>query len=369
MPKPTRVLFGVHAKAHTNINLDEIYGLQELGFDCDRFDYGAIKDNNSKIGRFYIIILNAFRLIIKSYKFKPDFIYFNSRVEYIASLRDFITIFIFKTFYYRKIYFVIKSHGSDLDVLVDKKFLYSKIVIHYLKNQVNGWLFLSTEEMDWIKIKNAINQKKLFLTKNIVRPDNFIIDPNFKTAQNISAENKVFLFVGRLIKEKGIHLVVDAFSEISKNHESILIIVGDGEEFFNIKSKINTLNIQDKVIMTGWINEDQVNYYTSNSDVLLFPTYCSEGFAMALFNSIAAGLAVITTPIRAAIDYLTEPKNCLWVEPESAPSIVSAVNVLFSNDKLIHEMRNNNKVKAHLFTKRVVVLELSQILESIKSNQ
>ena len=368
MLKDRRILFGVNLKSHTDLILDEIYGLQDLGFTCNRFDYGAKNDNNSKIGRFYIIILNTFKLIIKSYKFKPDFIYLNSRVEYVASLRDFITIFIFKTFYYRKIYFVIKSHGSDLEILINKHFLYSKIVIPYLKMHVDGWLFLSTEELKWILSNNAIQQKKLFLTKNIVRLEKFNPDPYFKSKLKIPDDYKIILFVGRLIKEKGIYFVLDAFSEINKNHKCTLIIVGDGEEFHNIKSKINLLNIQDNIIMTGWINEENVTYYTSNGDILLFPTFCSEGFSMALFNSIAAGLAVVTTPVRAAVDYLKEPDNCLWVEPESSKSIISAIDLLLINEELIHEMRNNNKVKAQLFTKRVVTLELSNILESISSN-
>jgi glycosyltransferase involved in cell wall biosynthesis len=83
---------------------------------------------------------------------------------------------------------------------------------------------------------------------------------------------------------------------------------------------------------------------------------------MVLFNSLAAGLPIITTQIRAAKDYLTEPENCLWVEPNSTKSLQAAIAKLLSNPTLMAEMKYRNKEKSNLFTRRVVCKELSQTL-------
>lgn len=368
MAIPPRILFGIITKSHTELALDEMYGLQDLGYLCDQFEYGAKKKINSKIGRFYIVLANAIKLLLKTYKFKPNFIYLNSRLEFVASTRDFITILIIKTFYPRKIHFLLKSHGSNLEVLNTKKILYSKIVFPFLKSHIRGWLFLSTEELKWIISNELIDENKLFLSKNIVRIEKFKNERGFRNDLSIPNDCKILLFVGRLIKEKGIHYIIDAFAEIKEKNKVMLIIVGDGEELQDIKEKIELLDIKREVILTGWVDEEKAAYYTSNCDLLIFPTFCSEGFPMALFNSLAAGLSIVTTPTRAAIDYLQEPENCLWVEPRSSVSIISAVSKLLTDEHLMQQMRANNKVKSHLFKKSIVAEELSSILASITSN-
>lgn len=369
MSEQTRVLFGITTKAHSEIGLDEMYGLQELGYACDQFEYGGKQDVNSAIGRLYVIFSNAIKLLVQTYKFNPNFIYINSRVEHIASARDFITIMLIKVFYLRKVHFLIKSHGSNLEVLETENFFYKKMVFPALKRNVRAWLFLSTEELRWIVSRNLLKKNTLYLTKNIVRSDKFKTDSRFRSKQNIPEDHTILLFVGRIIKEKGLDYVIDAFAAIKDKHKVYLIIVGDGEDLITIKDKIAQLNIGKEILVTGWINEAEVAYYTSNSDVLIYPTFAPEGLPMALFNSLAAGLSVITTQTRAAFDYLEEPNNCLWVQPRSALSIAEALEKLLSNADLMEQMQINNKQKARLFTKSFVSHELSAILNSIRNNE
>lgn len=364
-----RILFGITTKSHTDLGLDEMYGLQDLGFPCDQFEYGADINVHSTIGRFFIVIKNALKLLIKTYQFKPSIIYLNSRLEFVASTRDFITLLIVKILSFRKLNFIIKSHGSDLEVLLSHKLLYAKLIFPFLNRYVKGWLFLSSEEISWIKSKNLINKKRLFLVKNIVRPENYRIDPNFRKNNQIDEDCKILLYVGRLLYQKGIHYVIEAFNTIRKNNNVKLIIVGDGEESADIYKKIDLYGLKKDIILTGWVNEKEAAYYTSNSDVLIFPTFFPEGFPMVIFNSLAAGLCIITTSIRAAADYLDEPENCIWVKPKSSDSIETAVSILLNNESLMKEMRINNKKKSLLFVKKEFAKELSAIIKAITYNE
>lgn len=365
----TRILFGITSKSHTEISLDEMYGLIELGYVCDQFEFGGKKNFKSAIARFYIIFLNAIKLLFKAYQFKPNFIYLNSRVEYIASVRDFVTVIIMKLFYFRKVYFLIKSHGSNLEVLQSDIFFYKAIVFPLLKRCVRGWLFLSTEELSWIISDKLLDESKIFLTKNIVRSEKFIIENDFRKRHNIPDDHTILLFVGRVVKEKGLYYVVEAFAAIKDKYKIFLVVVGDGEELNVIKRQIIKLNISKQVLFTGWINEATVASFTSNSNVLVYPTFAPEGFPMALFNSLASGLSIITTPIRAAYDYLEDTKNCLWVKPKSSESIIIALNKLLGNKTLMDEMRVNNKQKVQLFNRSSVCMELSAILHAIQANE
>ena len=369
MNKNTRILFGITTKSHIEIALDEMYGLQDMGYTCSCFEYGGKKNINSAFARLVILIYNAFRLMIKTYQFKPDYIYLNSRVELTGSLRDFITIVILKLFYYKEICIVLKSHGSNLEALQNNSFLYKKLIFPFLKNQVRAWLFLSTEEVEFITANNLLDHQKIFLSKNIVRVNKFKIDEEFKAKHNIPSDYKILLFAGRIVKEKGLDHVVEAFAEIKKLFKVVLIIVGDGDAFALIKKNIENLSLKNDIIITGWVDETTSTYFTSNSDVLIYPTFAPEGLPMSLFNSLAAGLSVITTPIRAANDYLEEPKNCLWVAPRSSTSIIIALKKLLSNEPLMKQMQINNKLKAQLFAQVIVCKELSSILNSINENK
>ena len=363
-----RILFGIITKSHTELALDEMNGLSDLGYTCGQFEYGANKNISSTIGRLYVVLSNALKLLIKCYKFEPDVIYLNSRLEYVAGTRDFITILLLKLFYPKKVKFLLKSHGSDLEVLLTKRTIYSKIIIPFLIKNISGWLFLSTEEIEWIKSRQLIKKEKLFLVKNIVRIEKFKRENDFKSILGIPKDYKVLLYVGRLIKEKGIHYVVEAFAKIKHQFKTILIIVGDGEEFQSIKEKIVQSELEKNIILTGWVDEKTAAYYTSNSDILIFPTFYPEGFPMVVFNSLAAGLSIITTPTRAAIDYLEEPENCLWVKSQDTLSIETAAHNILSDEVFMNQMSLNNKLKATLFTKKVVAKEISSIVNAVFSN-
>jgi glycosyltransferase involved in cell wall biosynthesis len=365
MTKP-RILFSVPTRHHVEIALDELTGLKELGYTCEQFPYAAKDGVSSKMGRLLVIVQNALSLVKTARNFKPDVIYFNSRLEVLAGIRDFITIAIFKTLYRSKVRFAIKSHGSDIEVLNNSKGFFGKMVLPFLKKHISGWLFLSTEERRKIIETGYLKAEKIFVTKNIVRADHFHTNQAFRSNLGIPENHKLLLFVGRLIKEKGIYEVVKAFAQVADQHqESTLIIVGWGTELEGLKTLIRSLKLNDRVIFTGFIPEVEVVGYYANCDVLVFPTYFPEGFPMALFNSVAAGMAVITTPTRAATDYLTEPDNCLWVEAQNFNSVSGALNKLLQSAQLMTSMKFNNATKGIEFSQSQVAKELSEIISQI----
>lgn len=358
-----RVLLSIPSKSHVEIALDELYGLQELGYTCGAFDYTAKEGYDSKISRLFIIFQNAFRLIKLAYVFKPDIIYFNSRLEKLAGIRDFLTIAMVKIFYRKKVLFVIKSHGSDISVIAHGGYAFQKIVLPFLKKSVSAWLYLSSEEKDSLLTMNYFDRKTLFVVKNIVRYHQFERDPQFKKNLGIPPEHKVLLFTGRLIEEKGIIEVIKAFSALKRKHPLTLIIIGDGEAIGQVKKIVELDALAPNVVLTGFIPEQAVIPYYANSDILVFPTYFPEGFPMALFNAVGAGLAVVTTRIRAAKDYLKEPDNCLWVSPKDTPGLIRAIERLLDSPELVNRMSAQNKARSVMFGKEQVAAELSAIFE------
>ena len=359
------ILISMPTQSHVEIAIDELTGLRDLGYNCHAFPYAAKEGFSSALSRFLVIIKNAFNLIKISNQFKPDIIYFNSRVEFKAGIRDAITIFLVRTFYFKKVLFMIKSHGSELDIFESNNYLIKKIVLPFLKKKVAGWLFLSSEEKNKVYQLNFFLTEKVFVTKNIVRTKQFKINPNFRSKHRIPTDHKILLFVGRVIKEKGIFEVINAFVKLNTDEKATLIIVGNGSALDAAKESVGQLKLNHKIIFTGFIPEQDVVEYYSNSDILVFPTVFPEGFPMALFNSVAAGLSIITTPTRAATDFLSEPDNCLWVQPKNSDSVLNALDTLLKSDELMRSMSINNILKSELFSQSQVAKELSLIIDKV----
>jgi glycosyltransferase involved in cell wall biosynthesis len=364
MSKP-RVLFSIPTRYHVEIALDEMEGLQELGYPCDQFPYAAKEGVTSKLGRIQVIVKNALNLVKVAKQFKPDIIYFNSRLEAIAGMRDYITILLFKSLYRKEVRFILKSHGSDIDVFKGNSLFIGKTVVPYLKRHIAGWLFLSFEEKQQVTTAGHLPAGKVFVTKNIVRTKQFVKDELFKKKLNLPSDYKILLYVGRLIKEKGAYHVIEAFAQVKDKYPVVLLIVGWGPEEAALKQLCMQHELGNKVIFTGFIPEQQVVTYYASSDILVFPTYFPEGFPMSLFNSVAAGLPVITTPTRAATDYLSDPENCLWVKPQDTDSVATAMHTLLQSEALMLSMRQNNLLKGTLFSKQQVCAELGETLNQI----
>lgn len=363
MDKP-RILFSIPTRHHVEIALDELEGLQDLGYECEQFPYAAKEGVSSALGRLKVIVQNALNLVKIARRFKPDVIYFNSRVEALAGIRDFITISIVKTLYSRKVSFILKSHGSDLTAFERKDFIIGKTVIPFLKKNISAWLFLSSEERNQVIEAGYLPATKVFVTKNIVRTDHFQPDPQFRERFGIPSDYCTLLFVGRLIREKGIYEVIEAFAKLKDKYKAFLLIVGWGPEEQNLKELSEKLGLKGRVIFTGFVPEKEVTTFYANCDILVFPTFFPEGFPMSLFNSVAVGMPVITTPTRAAIDYLSEPENCIWVESKNSESVSKAIEKLLDSNNLRSEIKIRNLKKGAIFSKAYVAIELSETILS-----
>jgi len=162
--------------------------------------------------------------------------------------------------------------------------------------------------------------------------------------------------------------VIVACSELKKTERKFtLFCLGDGPVLAEAKELVNKLDLNDHVRFTGQISEEETTAFHANSTVFVFPTYHDEGFPLVLLKSLAAGMPIITTRIRAAADYLTEPDNCLWVKPRSPDELVRSIGRLIDEDRLRSSMSINNRRLAEKFLPEVVAREYIEIYTAILS--
>jgi glycosyltransferase involved in cell wall biosynthesis len=173
------------------------------------------------------------------------------------------------------------------------------------------------------------------------------------------------LFVGRIVREKGVFTLLESIPMISCAADCQFVFVGDGPDLKALQQKAEALQVTDYVRFPGFIPDQECDHFYANADILAFPTFFNEGFPMALFKSVAAGLPAVTTRIRAAKDYLTSPENVLWVDGESPESVAKAINVLYGDHALRKAMSKNNRELAKKFSRLQVCSGMHEVMRSI----
>lgn len=256
---------------------------------------------------------------------------------------------------------ILYTHGSASNLLDKKGHILFKIFASKLLHKIDGVGLLSTQEIcEW---KRFYKNGKYFLLSNpysINDEAQMII----KKTRNDQRGKIEILFVGRLLKEKGVYEIIDSIDELRKEIPNIhLSIVGDGPEFTNIQEKISSLDLCSEISLVGEIKHPEIFNYYKNSDLFVFPGHGPEGFPTVLSESMVSGLPIITTPVYGIKDRLKENINCLFVEPKSPTQIAEAISRLINDPELYREIRENNLEEIKKYSPSIISNQLiDQIL-------
>lgn len=164
--------------------------------------------------------------------------------------------------------------------------------------------------------------------------DNF--DDQFKKDLNqaigISSRDVVFVFVGRIVGDKGINELVEAFTAIdqTKNSCSLLLVGPFEEELDALNSDTKTTILtHNKIFHVGY--QKDVRPYFAIADVLTFPSY-REGFPNVVMQAGAMGLPSIVTHINGCNEIITQDVNGIIIPVKDSKSLQDAM-VSLLNDK------------------------------------
>jgi len=149
---------------------------------------------------------------------------------------------------------------------------------------------------------------------------------------NISNNDIVFLFVGRLKKDKGIFELVKAFKSVSKNNiNTTLLIVGPDED--NLVDKLTDI-LDLSVEYTRFIDFTKTpEIYMMASDVFVIPSY-REGFGSVVIEAGACGVPSIGSDIYGLSDSIKDGETGLLIPVKSKKDLEGAMIKLLENDNI-----------------------------------
>lgn len=152
-----------------------------------------------------------------------------------------------------------------------------------------------------------------------------------------------FIFVGRIVGDKGINELVSAFAELHKKYEKTrLLLVGRFEKELD-PLKAETLNVIDKHISIESLGHkygDELLAYYAASDCFVFPSY-REGFPNTVMEAGAMGLPSIVTDINGSREIIMDGKNGVIIPSKDVEALYNAMEEMITNSDKTKEYADN----------------------------
>ncbi len=185
-----------------------------------------------------------------------------------------------------------------------------------------------------------------------------------KFIPNVSKKNETLhlVYVGRLIKQKGVDRLISAVSMLNTKTPFVCDIIGDGLERSNLENLARDLKVEDKVFFHGTRND--VPDFLSNENVFVHPAAWEEGFGIALVEGMAAGLVPIAYKKGAIPEIIDDGVNGFIVEEETPESLAKSIEKVISdyNTDYMIKIRNAAIDKAKKFDMTIFVKKLDDAI-------
>lgn len=183
-----------------------------------------------------------------------------------------------------------------------------------------------------------------------------------RTYLNISEEKKVFICITRLIWEKGISELVEAFKRLHLKNNNILLYVVGWSDYDNPRHVshdfISSIEPDSGITFLG--KRTDIPQLLAASDVFVFPSYYREGIPRSLLEALAMGLPIITTDMPGCRLVVNNNLNGLLISARSISEIeCSALEILEKNFNIMR-LESRRMAKA-LFKDTIIFEQISSL--------
>ena len=215
--------------------------------------------------------------------------------------------------------------------------------------------------------------EKIKVIYNGVKAEKFanqqLIDSKNRRLDRTINNRKTILYLGRLAKEKGLDVLLQAFQETIQpfSHLTIqLLIVGSGPAFDPLNNRTEELGLTSAVKFIGKVPYENVPKYYQEADVFVYPSEAVEGLPMSVIEAMAAGLPVVASRIGGIPEAVIDGETGLLVKSGNVDELSTALSKLLMDDELRKKMgQRAREVAKEKFSQETMILETLKVLESV----
>jgi len=224
---------------------------------------------------------------------------------------------------------------------------------------------------DSLKKFYFINQKKINLVfhgtnTEAFKPDNKSRD-SIRDKYGIAADSKVLLIASTVSRQKGFNIALTAFRRILSIHSNAkLLVVGEGVYLEDLKRLALQYNIQNSVIFTGHVSNDEISGFYNASDIFIFPTLRVEGFPRVLIEAMSCRKPVVASRIGGICSIIDDGKSGLLITPGNTKELIDKLLFLLKNEDIASKLADNAREEViqkfsidNMVEETIKILELS----------
>ncbi len=173
-----------------------------------------------------------------------------------------------------------------------------------------------------------------------------------KAKENKIGSNGIYgiTYIGRLVPEKGVELLIDAFESIANKYHTKLSIVGDGDSRDSLEEQVEKKNLSEKVTFYG--QQSDVSHYLEQTDIFVYPSVCQEVFGISLVEAMAYGIPCIANAVGGIPEVIDDKINGYLTAECTAGEIEKLMELVIEKyrDGSIMEISENAVSKAKKFS-------------------
>jgi len=214
-------------------------------------------------------------------------------------------------------------------------------IIKFIFNGFNRVLTLSDQSRNEL-IKIGVNPEKVVVYRYWINQDLFKpLDKNL-SKKELSYEGKiVVLFVGRLIKCKGIMTLLDVTEKNKDNKSVAFVFIGEGPLSEKL---VEAERLNKRILFLGRISNNNLPLYYNAADVVVMPSQYEEGYGRVLLEAFSCGVPVIAAR-RGGIAEVVNDSVGILIEPDEE-GISQALKVLFEDSTRLKALAENCRLHA-----------------------
>lgn len=250
------------------------------------------------------------------------------------------------------------------------KILRKPVVVHlHCGTQIeNSW----SKALNYILTKADVglvlaDRIKKTVAKHTGNDDNIRVcfNPAPGVVDIITSRKNYILYCGTIGKNKGYHILIEAFAKIANKFPDWKVIFAGVGEIGEANSLIDKYHLGSQVEMLGWVNGDQKDKYFRESSILCLPSFM-EGFPVAVLEAWAYGMPVISTPVGGIPDVAVDHDNILLFDVGDSAGLSEKLSELMSDKELRNHISGKSIDLARgTFNLETIAKQLDDIYSSL----
>lgn len=270
----------------------------------------------------WIALLNTIKIVFFSLKYNCvlGHVHTSSKISFFEN-----SLYILLLKYICRIPVVLHLHAPDFDTFLREISQPFRHFVTFIFSLCDKVIVLSEY---WKEVmREVVDSNKLIIIPNAISSKFFVNDnpKNSKELLDLPPNSLIIFSLGNLIERKGFNYLIDAMSGVVSQKRNVLCFIGGkGPIKKNLQDQIIKLDLQEKVKLVGFIEDEFLPTWMNACDVFVFPSL-QESFGLVQVEAMACGKPSVATYNHGSEDIIISSEYGLLCEPADSKDLENTI--------------------------------------------